>query len=112
MSASDWILLTALGGVFGFAGQLIRMAMGLRKLHQASGGNKNVFSQAVDQGKLRLSLLYGVLAGGLAATGIATTTALPDLNDIPATFVTGLMVAGYSGADFLEGIVKNHFTAK
>lgn len=109
MPVADWIFIAAFGVIFGTAGQMIRVVLGLRKLNLAAGQTTaNVFSG----NQLVLSLLYGALAGIAALVVIASGFGSDTLETFnadtiidPSQTIT-VMAAGYAGADAIEGFVK------
>ena len=115
LNANQWIEVTLFGGLFGLIGQFIRMQLGMRKLRQENAGNKEALDAAYDGKKLWFSLATGAVAGALTAVGFG---AVGDINSgtdflaaykdgtIPVSFILGLMVAGYSGADVIDGFVN------
>lgn len=111
MPVADWIFIAAFGVIFGTAGQLIRVALGLRKLNQGAGlPNSSEFNT----NRLVLSLLYGALAGIAALVIIASGFGSDTLQAFDAdtivepSQVLTVMAAGYAGADAIEGFVKTH----
>ncbi len=112
MSPQDWLALMAVGAGFGVLGQSARVLIGVKKRRQElQQAAVNRAAPPWDQAKFVLSICYGAAAGAAAALGMgqlggAPVTPAGDLNALSGPFVAGLLAAGYSGADFLEGALK------
>ncbi|MCP4182439.1 MAG: hypothetical protein GY761_03870 [Hyphomicrobiales bacterium] len=114
MGAQDWMALVMLGFMFGILGQFIRHSLGMRKLKQEYAGNKAAYDAAFEPGRMWLSLATGGVAGSLTALGFAglgETNAVDfykafQEEKIPASFVLGLIAAGYSGSDVIDGFIR------
>ncbi len=110
MTAVDWLYVAAFGSVFGVAGQMVRVALGLRKLNQEKATDTNV---EFSVNTLVLSLIYGALAGLTALIGMAnglgadSVEAFTAATEITPAQTLSVMAAGYAGADVIEGFVKN-----
>ncbi|MEJ0027407.1 MAG: hypothetical protein WDN01_15385 [Rhizomicrobium sp.] len=112
MTVTDWIQLLLLGCLCGVVGQGIRVAIGIKKLNNASAAaavlagadSSQVFDAAFKWSDVLLSLLYGAVAGALAAVVLELGSKGPPAPD-PKT-ILGLIAAGYSGVDFIEGVMK------
>jgi hypothetical protein len=100
MSPVDWISYLALALMLGVAGQLARVAMGLKKLHDknVSDGGKTSF----DPKKFWISIALGGLAGMLA--GLVAWDESTRL--LQRETLLSLMAAGYAGSDLLEGLIE------
>lgn len=100
MAAIDWLSYLTLAFVLGIAGQLVRVAIGLKKMHDKSlaGDHKVVF----DAKKFWVSIALGALAGVITAIGKWDGANGP----IGQEFVFTLMAAGYAGSDIIEGLVE------
>lgn len=101
-------LLQAAGiaAVLGLFGQGLRALVGLKKqADEAAAAGKPAFS-GFEAGRFVLSLLIGLLAGVAAWMGLyfMVSPEAGDLNKGGALFA--VLLAGYSGADFIEGFVK------
>lgn len=97
------------GGILGVIGQGIRVIIGLKKLNDeaatqaAADGVKSAkefVKEEFDAKKIWISLFIGFLAGCLASF----TQEAPFNKDVQMAIV----VAGYSGADFIEGIFRKY----
>lgn len=100
MTAPEWLAYLLLAFFLGAAGQLLRVAVGLKKLHEknAAPGIRIPF----DARKLWISLALGALAGMIVAlaqwkqaNGVVLS---PD-------FLLTLMASGYAGSDIIEGLM-------
>ena len=100
MNAAEWISYLALAFMLGMAGQLVRVAIGLKKLHDknSSEGRKTAF----DQKKFWISVVLGGLAGLI--TAISTWDAHKMI--LERDFILSLMAAGYAGSDLIEGLIE------
>jgi len=100
MSALDWLTYLALAFVLGIAGQLVRVAIGLKKMHDKNiaGGQKTSF----DPKKFWISIALGALAGLITAILKWDTANAPLQRD----FIFTLMAAGYAGSDIIEGLIE------
>lgn len=97
------LYLVALGGLLGATGQALRMVMGLKKQHEearAASPPKKV-GDWFDGKKLGISFILGVVAGVLAAV----TQWTPDIS-MSRDLMMGFIAAGYSGADFIDGLMS------
>jgi hypothetical protein len=100
-SAVEWLLLLAIGGVAGLLGQAARTVVGLKKLNDKAEENHTDFSTVFSAARLFVSLVIGFVAGAFAAIVLQ-----PALATISMTQIVGLMGAGYTGADFIEGFMN------
>lgn len=100
MSAAEWINYIILASMLGVAGQLIRVAIGLKKLHDknSSEGKKTPF----DSKKFWISIVLGGLAGLLTSIGAWD----PSRETLDREFLASLMAAGYAGSDIIEGMIE------
>ena len=90
-----------LAGLLGVVGQLIRVVVGLKKENdQATAAQP--FKARFNGQELLTSLAIAVAVGAIAGILSAITTA-----DITSTkALLALVGAGYSGTDFIEGLMK------
>lgn len=101
MTALEWLSYLLLAFVLGAAGQLVRVAVGLKKLHDknTAQGVKTPF----DARKLWISLALGALAGMMVAISqwsrVGGTT-------LPPEFLLTIMASGYAGSDIIEGLIE------
>lgn len=100
MSSVDWISYLALALMLGVAGQLARVAIGLKKLHEKnqSAGFKTSF----DPKKFWISIALGGLAGMLAGLAVWDES----MRLLQRETLLSLMAAGYAGSDLLEGLIE------
>ncbi|MDX8355320.1 hypothetical protein [Cognatiyoonia sp. IB215182] len=109
MHLEQWLQLALMGGIFGLLGQLIRTAMGMRKLSRSSGGLKTAMADQFSQSQLLISLMLGILAGIVATFTVPGLEGFAENPVVSPTVILTIMSAGYAGGDFLEGIVKSQF---
>lgn len=100
MSAMAWLTYICLALVMGGLGQLVRVAVGLKKLRD-SNALKGV-PTPFDNKKFWISMVLGSLAGMVAA--IAAWDASEPL--LSREFLMMIVAAGYSGSDLIEGIIE------
>ena len=100
MSAQDWIWLICLGGLAGALGQVARIVVGLKKANEAAANAGTKLKEAFETNRLVISFVIGATAGALAAIAVK-----PDLAKVGTETVIALAGAGYSGADFIEGLM-------
>lgn len=93
------------GGLLGLLGQGIRMAIGLKKLSDLNAAKETSNTEKADSTRLLISLFIGFVAGALFLL-------VRDGQDRTLTreLIFSVIAAGYSGADFIEGLFKNHFS--
>jgi hypothetical protein len=103
MTARDWVMQFLLGGLFGAAGQGIRVVVGLKKLNDQALRERRPMRELFRASELAVSLLIGFIAGVLAALAASI-----DVANVEKKTVLLLIGAGYSGADFIEGFVKKY----
>jgi hypothetical protein len=101
MSAQDWIWLICLGGLAGALGQVARIVVGLKKANEDAAEAGAKLNEVFEASRLVISIVIGATAGALAAI-----TVQPDLAKIGTETIVALAGAGYSGADFIEGIMS------
>lgn len=95
---NELITIVVAGGLLGILGQGIRMAIGLKKLSDANitkvAGEKNELNGT----RLMVSLFIGFVAGAL----FLLVKGVGKIGD--SEFIFSVIAAGYSGADFIEGL--------
>ncbi|HVM78048.1 MAG TPA: hypothetical protein VMU06_03470 [Stellaceae bacterium] len=107
LSASDWIIQLALGGLLGTLGQGIRAVAGLKKLHDQVQQQGKELSDEFEPRTLLVSLLIGFIAGALAdlaMIGSDTTAATTFKREA----LLPLVAAGYAGTDFIEAFMSRY----
>lgn len=102
MSAGEWLCYVALALLLGTAGQLVRVGVGFKKLHDQhlAKGDPVPF----DAQKFWTSIVLGAAAGLLTALVKWKGSATIELN-----FIFTLMAAGYAGSDIVEGLIDKAF---
>ena len=102
---TDLIYQILLGGLLGVLGQGIRVVSGLAKLNASNVANKanNQPTSDFSASRLLVSLFIGFIAGAVASLIKGGASSADD-----KTFIVTIMAAGYSGADFLEGIFQKY----
>lgn len=100
MSAMAWISYLGLALILGVFGQLARVAMGMKKLHDknAATGTKTPF----DPKKFWISICLGGLAGVLTALSMWEGAT----RFLDREFLLTIMAAGYAGSDLIEGLIE------
>lgn len=101
----DWLYLIVIAALLGGVGQVVRVAVGLKKRWDEGDGDSAFMKAQFDGGRLFVSILLGMSAGVLAALTM-NGGELPAKLDSGA--MLGLVSAGYLGADFIEGILRKH----
>ena len=98
----------AVAALLGLFGQGLRAMVGLKKqADEAAAAGKPAFS-GFEAGRFFLSLFIGMLAGVAAWMGLyyMVSPEAGDLSKGGALFA--VLLAGYSGADFIEGFVQRN----
>jgi ABC-type amino acid transport system permease subunit len=106
MNMLNVIILIGSGGLLGILGQGVRILVGLKKLSNSNvaaavtGETTNEFSGS----RLMVSILIGFVAGAVA---LLIKSGFKPV-DIDLSIGMMILMAGYSGADFLEGIFNTN----
>lgn len=110
LPTSEIISALLLGGILGLVGQGIRAIMGVKKMREENA-NPALPSYDLNVSRLIASLFIGFAAGLLATLPFFDPkfTAGPDWSQ---QVILTLIAAGYSGADFIEGFLKNFLSEK
>ena len=111
MTATELIILVALGGLMGAMGQVVRVAVGLKKLSDTAAEEGKKMAELFEPSRLVVSLLIGFTAGAIAIVGLGGDDIVVDGTkpiEQHRDLLLGLMAAGYSSADVIEGFVKRH----
>lgn len=105
MSTSETILQLLISGLLGVTGQLVRVAVGMKKLNDIAN-EKGVKTQdlLVVSGMV-ISILIGFVTGILAWLSVSTFS---DNYFSTKESIMGIIVAGYSGTDFIEGLISRY----
>jgi hypothetical protein len=88
-----------LGTLMGVVGQGARVVVGIKKEHDEAAVSKKAMRDWFDGRELLASLLIGGIAGAFGAVVLLGAA-------IDKQLLLSLAAAGYSGADFIEGIMK------
>src|SRR5208282_2167029 len=100
---ANYIGVLLLGGLLGVLGQGVRTIVGLKKIaDQAETQNVGQYDLFL-AGRLFVSLFIGFIAGAAAAF---FTINVSDQMQLTGNTLTGIAMAGYAGADFIEGIAS------
>ena len=99
MLAIEWLSYLLLAFLLGTSGQLVRVAIGFKKMHDKSlaTGEKTLF----DQKKFWTSIVLGAMAGLITAV-----VKWQGSSQIDPDFIFTLMAAGYAGSDIIEGLIE------
>ena len=111
MKTTELLNFLLLGGLLGVLGQGLRVIVGLKKIYQEaeklktldSGlSTKEANSKVFDSKRILLSLLIGFTGGALA------TFTLDGTFFSEKSHALGIVAAGYSGTDFIEGLIGKY----
>ena len=99
MTASEWLTYLLLAFALGTAGQLVRVAVGFKKMHDRNlaANTKTAF----DPKKFWTSIVLGAMAGLITAV-----VKWEGNSQIDPDFIFTLMAAGYAGSDIIEGLIE------
>jgi hypothetical protein len=104
LDAENLLLYLIIGLIVGAAGQGVRAIVGLKGLQDQVANTPNASMDDLFRAR-DLVISFGI--GGVA--GICASLALLASNtDLDIKSILGLMAAGYAGADFIEGFVKQY----
>jgi putative chitinase len=101
MTIFEWLTVISLGALMGVVGQSARVIVGLKKVKDQSSATGQPFRDLLEPSNLILSLLIGGVAGALAAIMTIRTP-----GTISSQAILALAAAGYSGSDFIEGVIS------
>ncbi len=90
----------ALGGLLGAVGQCLRIVVGVRKEAQSQPDKKRM-AELLKYDKLIVGLIIGGVVGVLASINFIDSL-------IDKNLLLGLIAAGYSGTDFIEGFLNKY----
>ncbi len=108
------IMQLLLGGFLGVLGQAIRTVMGIKKMKEKQSANMtnirngnaaNIPDSEFSGRRLGLGLLGGFIAGALCGLFVVD---LSVEDDGYKKAMAAIIAAGYSGVDFIEGIMKKY----
>jgi len=101
MDTTHTLTFVALGALLGAAGQGLRAVIGIKKeIDDAKKTNKTV-NDWFDGKEFAISFVLGAVAGILAAL-----TQYGPTVELTKNLLFGFVAAGYSGADFIGGIMQ------
>jgi uncharacterized membrane protein YeaQ/YmgE (transglycosylase-associated protein family) len=105
MDAFTALTFVLLGAVLGMVGQGVRVIVGIKKeLDQAAPGA--AWSTWFQPGQLLTTIIISMVVGAIA--GVLAEVSAPSFGaEITRGFMLGIIGAGYSGTDFIEGIMTN-----
>ena len=101
MMVSEWVLTILIGALMGCIGQGVRAVVGLKKAQDQAAGNQLTLPNVFAPSLFLVSLFIGAVAGALAGILI-----IKPGTAVPVETLFGLAGAGYSGADFIEGVLS------
>jgi uncharacterized membrane protein YeaQ/YmgE (transglycosylase-associated protein family) len=103
---TDMISQILVGGLLGILGQGIRIIVGMKKLHTDNTAKKIAgdATEGFSASRLMLSIFIGFVAGAIASLVKGDAPS----NSDKTTFIFTIMAAGYSGADFIEGVFNTY----
>jgi hypothetical protein len=104
MGATEWLKLILLGGSVGAMGQMARAIVGMKKLNDQATLENKTFQDIFELTSLVVSIMIGFTAGVFAAVLMQGQDPTPI--KLAGANILALAGAGYSGADFIEGIIN------
>ena len=105
MTAPEILTSLLLGITFGAIGQGARMVVGIKKTFDEANAHNTSLADVFDVKQLVVSLIIGAIAGGLASLALVNNP-----GQLTKESIFGLITAGYAGADFIEGFMRNEET--
>ncbi|MCP1714510.1 hypothetical protein J2T58_000350 [Methanocalculus alkaliphilus] len=99
MDVSLALMYVLLGAVLGAVGQGTRAIVGIKKASDEAAEKGQEMKDWFNLSYLIFSLILGSIAGVLAAVGLLGS-------EITRELLFGLIIAGYAGADFIEGFAE------
>nr|WP_321984274.1 hypothetical protein [uncultured Lichenicoccus sp.] len=103
---SQMLAALLLAGLLGMIGQGVRAVVGLKGLALQALDPNVPLPEAFNPTRLIVSLVIGFVAGALAGTAMGIEQV--GHADLTRAAMLGLMAAGYSGTDFIEGFISNY----
>jgi hypothetical protein len=91
------------GGLFGAAGQGIRVIVGLKKVSDQATREQARFGEFFRPSSIAISLLIGFVAGVLGALAVDVAP-----QEVKKETILTLLGIGYAGTDFIEGFIKKY----
>jgi uncharacterized membrane protein YeaQ/YmgE (transglycosylase-associated protein family) len=106
MNTTEIINQILLGGLLGILGQGIRVVVGIKKLSGANAAKRlnNEETDEFSPARLLLSIFIGFIAGAIALLIKGKT----DSDAEKTQMIITIIAAGYSGADFIEGVFNTY----
>ena len=101
MDAAQTLAFVALGALLGAAGQGVRAVVGIKKEIDDAKKEQKTVKDWFDARELVLSIILGAVAGILAAL-----TQYDPKVEISKNLLFAFAAAGYSGADFIGGVMQ------
>jgi hypothetical protein len=102
-NVTDWLELILLAGLAGAVGQSARVIIGIKKVNDQASATNQSMGDIIQLSRLMVSLLIGFVAGVLAVLVMNVT-----ITAIKPETILALAAAGYTGADFIEGIMSRY----
>ena len=102
-NVTEWLELIVLAGLSGAVGQCARVIVGMKKVNDQASATNTSIGELIQLPRLIVSLLIGFVAGVLAVLVMN-----PGMNGINTQVILALAAAGYTGADFIEGIMSRY----
>jgi len=93
------LMYVLLGAVIGAVGQGTRAIIGIKKASDEAAEKVQEMKDWFNLNYLMFSLILGSIAGVLAAIALLGS-------EITREMLLGLIIAGYAGADFIEGFAE------
>jgi hypothetical protein len=106
MTLTDWLELILLAGLAGAVGQCARIIVGIKKVNDQASATNQPMGDIIQLSRLVISLLIGFVAGVLAVLVMGPTADM--IAHIEAKTILAFAAAGYTGADFIEGIMSRY----
>lgn len=106
MSVTDWLQLILLAGLSGAVGQCARIIIGIKKVNDQASATNQTMGSIVDLSRMVVSLLIGFVAGVLAVLAMEPNAQF--FQTIDAKLILAFAAAGYTGADFIEGLMSRY----
>lgn len=105
---SEILLQILLGGLLGIAGQILRIIVGMKKLNDDAKQQQTSVSSLINTSRMVISILIGFCAGVLAVVTISTFKNDFFSGDNTKQNILAIIAAGYSGTDFIEGLISKY----
>jgi membrane-bound ClpP family serine protease len=109
MNTQEILYQALLAGVLGIGGQILRIVIGIKKLNENAKQQGLSTNDVFVTSKMVVSIMIGFIAGILA--WVVATKWEADFFKNKQT-ILGVIAAGYSGTDFIEGIMSKYLPKK